>query len=344
MKPAAFFKTLMLAGLVALTAACGGGDKAASSKQRVDGQEIRFGILRTESSDSLSTLWDPFLADMRKQTGLNIKEVYATDYASLVEAFKYKKLEAAWLSNKPGMEAQNRANVEVFARTMKAGGVAGYYAIIIVPASSPIKTLDDLLKCDKTLTFGMGDPNSTSAYLVPSLYVFAPRGINPDDCFKTVRTADHDTNAMGVVSKQLDAAATADSQIERMQQARPQDVKKVREIWRSPMIQNDPLLWRRDLDPDVKARLMMFFMSYGRIGPPEEVKRERDILKALQWDPFMPSSDAHLYFVRDLQARDDLQRAKNDKTLSPAERDAAMKAAQAKIDAVAKLQKEQPPL
>jgi len=337
-----FAKTLLMVAAFAL-AACGGGDKAKSAKERVDGTEIRFGILRTESADSLSTLWDPFLDDMRKQTGLNIKEVYATDYASLIEAFKYNKLEAAWLSNKPGMEAVNRADVEVFARTMKAGGVAGYYSIIIVPTSSPIKTVDDLLKCNKTLTFGMGDPNSTSAYLVPSLFLFAPRGFNPNDCFKTVRTADHDTNALGVVTKQLDAAATADSQIERMQTTHPEMVKKVREIWRSPMIQNDPLLWRKDLDPDVKARLMYFFMTYGRVGKPEEVKRERDILKALEWDPFMPSSDAHLYFVEDLQARDDLMRAKNDKTLSATERAAAIKTAQAKIDAIAKLNAEQPP-
>jgi phosphonate transport system substrate-binding protein len=146
-----------------------------------------------------------------------------------------------------------------------------------------------------------------------------------------------------VVTKQLDAAATANSEIERLQQTHPEMVAKVREIWRSPMIQNDPLLWRKDLDPDVKARLMYFFMSYGRIGTPEEVKRERAILKALEWDPFMPSSDAHLFFVRDLQARDDLQRAKYDKTLSPADRDAAIKAAQAKIDAIAKLNAEAPP-
>jgi phosphonate transport system substrate-binding protein len=336
---------VLIAGLVALAAACGGGEKAKDSKARVDGQTIRFGVLRTESADSLSTLWDPFLNDMRKQTGLDIKEVYATDYASLIEAFRYNKLEAAWLSNKAGMEAVKRANgnIEVFARTMKAGGVAGYYAIIIVPADSPIKTVDDLLKCDRKLTFGMGDPNSTSGYLVPSLFLFAPRGFNPSECFKTVRTADHDTNALGVVSKQLDAAATADSQIERMQVTHPEMVKKVREIWRSPMIQNDPLVWRKDLDPDVKARLMYFFMTYGRTGSPEKVARERAILKALEWDPFYPSSDAHLFFVRDLQARDDLQRARNDKTLPPAERAAKMKAAQAEIDLVAKLEAEQPP-
>lgn len=343
MKSKRMWKSLIAAAALALLAACGGG-KPVDSKARVDGQVVRFGILRTESSDSLSALWDPFLKDMRDQTGLKIEEVYATDYASLVEAFRYNKMEAAWLSNKPGMEAVDRANVEVFARTMKEGGVPGYYAIIIVPASSPIKTVDDLLKCDKTLTFGMGDPNSTSAYLVPSLYLFAPRGVEPADCFKTVRTADHDANAVGVVSRQLDAAATADSQIQRMAETRPQDVKKVREIWRSPLIQNDPMLWRKDLDPDVKARLMMFFMSYGRIGTPEEVARQRKILAGLQWDPFMPSSNAHLYFVRDLQARDDLMRAEHDATLPAAERAKRIADAKAKIEENTRLMKEIPPL
>ncbi len=334
---------MLIAGLATLLAACGG-DKAASSKSRVDGQEITFGILRTENAENLRELWDPFIADMEAQTGLKVKPYYSTDYAALVEALRFNQVQVAWLSNKPGMEAVDRADVEVFARTVKAGQVKGYYSLVVVPAKSPIKSIDQLLQCGKRYNFGIGDINSTSGYLVPSLYLFAPRGIEPADCFKTVRSGDHEVNSMAIIANQLDAAIIADSQIERLQVTRPQDVAKIREIWRSPMIPNDPMVWQNDLDPDVKARVMKFFMAYGRMGAPAEVARQRKILFDLQWDPFEPSSNAHLYVVRDLQARRDLADAGHDKTLSAAERTKRVAEAKAKIDELAKLMKEQPEL
>jgi phosphonate transport system substrate-binding protein len=323
-------------------AACAPAKKSAGAPG-VEARTLAFGILRTESQAGLAPVWDPFLKDMREQTGLDIKEYYSTDYAALIEALRFKKVDVAWMSNKSGMEALNHADVEVFARTVKTGQQSGYYSIVIVPADSKIKTIDDLFKCDKTLKFGIGDPNSTSGFLVPSLLLFAPRGIDPQDCFKTVRTADHETNMLGVVSKQLDAATNNTSQVERLQQLRPQDVSKFREIWRSPLIQNDPMVWQKTLDRDVKARIMLFFMQYGREGSPEKIKRERAILKALEWEPFLPSGDAHLYVIRDMQARRDLMDAQHDKTLSAEQRTARIAAAQKTIDEIAKLNAEVPP-
>lgn len=36
-------------------------------------EELNFGIISTESSQNLKAMWDPFLADMSKQTGVKIK-------------------------------------------------------------------------------------------------------------------------------------------------------------------------------------------------------------------------------------------------------------------------------
>ena len=60
------------------------------------------------------------------------------------------------------------------------------WTALVVTRDSPIKTLADLLKCDKTRDFGMGDPNSGSGYLVPVVYLFAPRNIDPEKCFRNV--------------------------------------------------------------------------------------------------------------------------------------------------------------
>ena len=65
--------------------------------------------------------------------------------------------------------------------------------MLIVRKGSGI-TLDDVLKCGKRYNFGLGDPESTSGTLAPMAYVFIPHKIEPTDCFKTVRSASHQSN------------------------------------------------------------------------------------------------------------------------------------------------------
>ena len=69
--------------------------------------------------------------------------------------------------------------------------------VLIVRKGSGI-TLDDVLKCDKRLTFGLGDAKSTSGTLAPKAYLFTPRGLEIADCFKSVRSANHQANAFAV--------------------------------------------------------------------------------------------------------------------------------------------------
>ena len=59
-----------------------------------------------------------------------------------------------------------RVRAEVFARTTDPSGVEGYQSVLIVAADSPL-TVDTVLRCDRTLNFGLGDPQSTSGTLAP---------------------------------------------------------------------------------------------------------------------------------------------------------------------------------
>jgi ABC-type phosphate/phosphonate transport system substrate-binding protein len=42
------------------------------------------------------------------------KAFYATDYAGVIEAMRFNKVQIAWFGNKSGMEAVDRSNGEVF--------------------------------------------------------------------------------------------------------------------------------------------------------------------------------------------------------------------------------------
>src|SRR5215469_8809950 len=253
--------------------------------------ELNFGIISTEASVNQKKIWDPFIAAMAKATGYKINGFYATDYAGVIEAMRFNKVQVAWYGNKSGMEAVDRSSGQVFAQVVATNGSLGYYSHIIVNKDSPYNTLDDILKCDKTLDFGIGDPNSTSGFLVPTAYIFATKGIDPKACFKTVRNANHQANAMAVANKQVAAATNNSEDLQRVEVTAPQAREKIKIIWTSPMIPLDPIVWRKDLDPAIKTKLYTFLLSYGRIGSDDEIAAAKAILANLVWSTFQPSSD-----------------------------------------------------
>ena len=74
-------------------------------------REINFGIISTDSSSALKSLWQPFLDDMSKATGLKINSFFATDYTGIIEGMRFGKVQVAWHGNKSAIEAVDRAGV-----------------------------------------------------------------------------------------------------------------------------------------------------------------------------------------------------------------------------------------
>jgi phosphonate transport system substrate-binding protein len=252
---------------------------------------------------------------------------------------RFNKVQVAWYGNKSGMEAVDRSSGQVFAQVVSSDGSTGYYSHIIVHKDSPYAKLEDILKCDKSLDFGIGDPNSTSGFLVPTAYIFAGHNIDPKACFKTVRNANHQANAMAVANKQVAAATNNSEDLQRLEMTAPQARAQIKIIWTSPIIPLDPIVWRRDLDPTIKTKLYTFLLSYGRIGTPEEIKAAREMIAAMIWSPLHPSSDDQLIPMRKLEASRDMLRVQSDAKLSDAEKAkqiAEIQAQLAKLDEMEK--------
>jgi phosphonate transport system substrate-binding protein len=281
--------------------------------------EIDFGIISTEASANLKKIWDPFLADMSKKTGLTVKGHYASDYAGVIEAMRFKKVQIAWFGNKSAMEAVDRADGEVFAQSVDKGGNPGYWSHIIVHKDSPFQKLEDVLKCDKSLDFGIGDPNSTSGFLVPTTFVFSARNIDPKNCFKTVRAANHEANALTVANKLVHAAANNNENLARLKKTAPDKAEQIRVIWTSPLIPADPLVWRKDLDAATKAKIADFIFSYGT-----KDEAEKKVLTELGWAPFRKSDNNQLLPIRQMEVNKSIVKIEGDAKLSDADKKAQL--------------------
>ena len=276
-------------------------------------KQLTFSILSAESQTSAEKDWTPFLADLQKAIGMPVKAYYGSNYTALIEAMRFKQTDMGWFTNLSGLEAVRRSNAEVFARSVNPSGADGYQGVIVVKKGSGI-TLARILKCDRTLSFGMGDAKSTSGALAPMTYLFAPRKIDPSTCFKTVRAANHEANLFSVANGVLDAATNNTASMDRLGLLNTEMAKRtlatVEIVWRSPTIPEDPIVWRRDLEPGLKKKVAGFLFSYG-VGASPEAARQRAILVRIQTRPFKHADNSHLLPVREMEATSLVIEARN---------------------------------
>ena len=293
-----------------------------------DPEVINFGIISTESSQNLQRQWEPFLEAMSESLDMPVQGFYASDYTGVIEGMRFGQVSVAWFGNASAISAVDLANGEVFARQVKSDGTEGYYSHILVHVDSPYQDLDDLLAAcgSGDIDFGMGDPQSTSGFLVPSYYVFAQNDVDPRSCFANVRNANHETNLMAVANQQVDAATNNSEQVARSQANAPDAAANVRPIWTSPLIPSDPVVFRADLSRDLKDKIRAFFLSYGRLG--DNVEAEREVLAGMTdgLGPFTASTNAQLYPIRELQLFSQKLEIMADERLDAAEKEAQLAA------------------
>ena len=304
-------------GLLALLIANG---QALAQEEEL--KELHFGIISTESTAGLKKSFEPWLEAMSQAIGIPVKGFYAPDYAGVIEAMRFNKVHVAWYGNKSAMEAVKRASGEICAQTVDSEGNPGYWSLIVAHQDSPFKSLDDIIAAGKDLKFGNGDPNSTSGYLIPTYYIWSKRGIDPNNHFGKVRSANHETNLMAVATKQVDFATNNTESMRRLELKNPDMHKQIKILWKSPLIPSDPLVWRKDLSREMKAKIKGFLLSYGRFGP--NAKEERKLLAATSsgWAPFNDSSNLQLLPIREISLVKDRLKIESNANMSEADKKA----------------------
>src|SRR5262249_38323252 len=133
-------------------------------------KELSFGVIATDSSAAIKQRYEPLFRDLELALGMPVKFFYAADYAGMIQAMRFGKVQIARYGNKSAAEAVDRSDGEVAFRAVYDDGSVGYHSHLIVHRDSPLHSADDVLREAAHLTFGTGDPNSTSGTVVPGYY------------------------------------------------------------------------------------------------------------------------------------------------------------------------------
>jgi phosphonate transport system substrate-binding protein len=297
-------RSILAAGAATIVAlaGCGRADQSAP-KPAAALKILAFSILSAEDQAGFEPLWRPLLDDLSKAVGIPVKPFFSSNYGALVQAMRFNQVQIGWFSAEPALETIDRASGQVFARTADLRGQDTYTSVVIVKKGSGL-TLERILKCDRSLTFGMGDPSSTSGTLAPAAFLFRPRKVDPATCFKVVRSATHQANLFAVANGVLDASTNNSVGLDFAHDGAPaakQAYDDLQVVWTSPPLPESALVYRTDLDPALKARIRDFFLSYGKAAGAEGL-RQREIMAKLHYSAFLPAEDSYLQPIRTLRA------------------------------------------
>jgi len=131
-----------------------------------------------------------------------------------------------------------------------------------------------------------------------------------------VRNASHGANLQAVLAKQIDVATNNTEDVAKLEATKPELASQVKVLWKSPLIPSDPFVWRKDLDPAVKAKLKTFVLGYAKTD-----LAEKAILKNIySYGGFRESSNDQLIPIRQLELFRDRAKAESNDKLSADEK------------------------
>ncbi|MGF1479132.1 MAG: phosphonate ABC transporter substrate-binding protein [Cyanophyceae cyanobacterium] len=280
--------------------------------------ELVFGIISTESQANQKPIWEPFIEAMSEELGVTVKPFYVTQYAGVIEGMRAGNVDIAWFGGKSYIEAAERANADAFAQTVNSDGTQGYYAYLITNRDNPIAQEVEgqngdqyVIENASDITFAFNDPNSTSGYLVPSYYIFAQNGVNPEAAFERLTFAgSHEATALAVANNQVDVATNNSESLDRLQETNPEARDQIEVIWESVQIPSDPIAYREDLPEEIKQEIRDFFYGYS----------DPAVLEPLGWSNFVEAGDADWNPIRELDIGEQILSVQNNQSLSEEEK------------------------
>jgi phosphonate ABC transporter permease subunit PhnE len=290
----------MIAMLALLLVGLFSGSAQAQQPSRNQPDRLVFTILSAEGQAESGPLWQPLLDDLERDIGIPVEPIFGTNYSVLVEAMRANQAQIGWFSALPAVQAIDRSNAEVIARTVDLEGRDSYTSSLIVRRGSGI-TAEDVARCGRRYDFGIGDAQSTSGTLAPLTYFFSPRGIDPRECFATMRSANHQANSLAVANGLVDVATSNSVNTVFLRRQNPQVADQIEEIWVSPPIPESGILLRRDLPSGLKAQIREFFVNYGQ-GAGPDADRQRRVLDELNYSQFRAADNSYLQPIREMKA------------------------------------------
>lgn len=231
--------------------------------------KLFFAMYGSDDPGALKGAIKPMQRYLEKKLGMPIEFIYTTDYTSVIEALRTKKVHIAYLSPFSYVLASQKHDITPIITTGEDGTQSMYHSTIFTGIHSGINSIADLKAKARNITLCFADPASTSGHLIPRAYL-TTIGLNPDkNVFKeTIFAGNHVASVLSVLSGKVDVGCAATEYgLEIAERKGLVKADQIRVLWQSKPIVGSPIVARNDLNKELVKKIQTLYVNLAKDEP-----------------------------------------------------------------------------
>lgn len=234
-------------------------DAPANPRDWVDPRVIVFAYTPVEDPAVYRGVWAEFIQHMERVTGRRVQFFPVQSNAAQLEAMRAGRLHVCGFNTGSTPLAVSQVGFVPFAMMAnKDDGSFGYEMEIIVPANSPIRSIEDLRGRQLAFT----SPTSNSGSKAPQVLLKAEFGLEVDKDYTPVYSGKHDNSILGVANGDYEAAAIANSVLTRMIARGVVSRDQFRTLYKSQTFPTTAYGHVYNLHPELAAKVREAFFTF----------------------------------------------------------------------------------
>ena len=259
----------VVALLVAVVAtACS--NKSNSSKGGYTPKSLTIQFVPSQAATKLQARAKPLEKMLSKRLGIPVHVSMSTDYNTVVEAMKSKKVDVGFLPPDVYVLAHKQGAADLLLQAERYGVkqpggkatnqlVKSYRAEILVKKGSKIKNWKDL----KGKSISVQNPTSTAGYVFP-VAELKQKGLDVTKDCKLVTVTGHDQAVLNVLNGDTDAAFVFEDARNIVKKDNPKIMSQVVPIYFTKPIPNDTISVIPSMSKSFRKKLAKAFIAVGK--------------------------------------------------------------------------------
>lgn len=297
---------IFLLGAIFVLAACGNGESSIQSKESGNKkggdykpEELTIQFVPSQNADTLEAKAKPLEKLLSDELDIPVKVSVSTNYNTIVEAMKSKKVDVGFLPPTAYTLAHDQKAADVLLQAQRYGVkedgsnsdelVDEYKSQFIVKKGSDIKSLKDM----KGKKIALQDVSSTAGYTYPVAELL-DAGIDPMNDMDITNVKGHDQAIIALLNGDVDVAVTFQDARNIVKKDQPNIFKDTEIVKLTEPIPNDTISVRSDMDNKWRDKLKKAFKDIAK------TKKGHDIVSEVySHEGYVDSKDSKFDIVRE---------------------------------------------